>query len=46
MSNAVNDGAAEEEEEEKQTSEPEVRRRGQRNKIAAHRYPGPAWEEH
>jgi hypothetical protein len=40
----VNNDAAEEEE--GQTSEPEVRGWGQRNKIAAHRYLGPAWEEH
>jgi hypothetical protein len=47
MNNTVNnDAAAEEEEEEEQTSEPEVRGRGQRKKIAARRYLGPAWEEH
>ncbi|KAJ7321903.1 hypothetical protein DFH08DRAFT_1030560 [Mycena albidolilacea] len=36
----------EEEEEEEQTSEPEVCGRDQRQKIAARRYLGPAWEEH
>jgi hypothetical protein len=51
MSNTVNNDAAEEkaeekEEQEEQTSEPEVRGRGQCKKIAAHRYLGPAWEEH
>jgi hypothetical protein len=44
MNNTVNNDSAAEEE--KQTSEPEVRGRGQRKKIAAHRYLGPAWEEH
>jgi hypothetical protein len=46
MNNTVNNDAAEEEEEQQQTSEPEVHGRGERKKIAARRYLGPAWEEH
>jgi hypothetical protein len=40
------DAEEEEEEEETSDSEPEVRGGGQRRKIAARRYLGPAWEEH